>query len=158
MLLSEIRPADFELYVDWAYEKTLDTATTSNAPMTGLIRLYMLGEQLEDEVLCQKAMQQLSSRLCNCDMCILFAESNDTQRMCEVWDNVEVIWAETKAESMLRRWLVDVTIAKGREVDFEGRLGRFLQEFKDEILMNFMRQTPRFVQDNFCALVHGQVE
>lgn len=151
MLLSETRPADFNLYVDWAYERILDTATTSNTPMTGLIRLCMLGEQLEDEVLCEKAMQQLSSRLCNCDMCFLFAESNNTKSMCEVWDNVEVIWAETRAKSMLRRWLVDVTIAKGRAVDFEGRLGRFLQEFKDEVLIKLIQQTPRIDRSTFCG-------
>lgn len=68
-------------------------------------------------------------------------------------DNVEVIWAETKAGSMLRDWLVDVTIAKAYEADFKSRLERFPQESKDEILMKFMQQSSRSVRDDLCAKV-----
>lgn len=59
MLLSKIRPEDFQLYVDWTYDNTLEAATASDTPVTRLLRLYLLGKQLGDNVLCLESMDQL---------------------------------------------------------------------------------------------------
>lgn len=164
MLLGEIRPEGFELYMDWTYDNTLETATASDTPMTRLIRLYLVGEKLEDDELRRRSVERLSLPIRNCFLCKSWfyiderhprssRTSKDTmiKKMSEVWDNVGSVWPETNPESLLGKRVVDATIAKASEADFGGRLGSFPQDFKDEVLMKLILQPSKTDEnDAFC--------
>jgi hypothetical protein len=91
--LPEVEPDIFQMYADWVYSNVVAPAYPSRAGTRSLIKLYLLGDFLDDIKLRTKTME-------------LLVASVKTVNTFPSVDHIALIWNNTTAKSLLRTWML----------------------------------------------------
>jgi hypothetical protein len=134
--LPEVMAKVFQVYVDWAYTGNLilgaaATFSPGKRPTCrGLVDLYLLGDVLDDVKLRNKAMQLLNAH-------VAAHLSPGFATICHVWEN-------TPPSSILRKWMVEVTIMKLKSESFAENAGNYPADYVVQVATTLLHRTKGF--------------
>lgn len=128
--MPDVEPSTFEQYVDWAYGDVLTTSATegSRGQRRVMVELYLLGDLLDDIRFRNETMRALNSYAI-------------IEKMHPNEDAVDLIWSSTPPNSLLRKWIVDLTILRLSRKNFELSVANYPAEFVRDIALKLMQQT-----------------
>ena len=135
----------FESYINWAYSDTLVAESTVDENINMMIALYLLGDRLDDIKLRNKTLKALHS----------YASIDKRHPGART---VTEIWHGTPPSSLLRKWVVDVTISKLKRTSFENSLTSYPSEFVQELALKALQQIPTISSKEFQAKLPLYVE
>jgi hypothetical protein len=126
--LIDTEPSTFQGYMDAMYDRLSYSSEKSSRP---LIKLYILGDFLNDVKLRNRAMTLLVSL-----------------RRCPSYMSIELIWANTASGSRLRDWAMDMVRTKLGAGYFANSIQEYPAEFVQEIAVSLyvagnLRSDPR---------------
>lgn len=134
--LPEVEAEAFQSYVNWAYSDNVVAESTLGENIEMMIKLYLLGDKLEDIKLRNKALKALHSHA-------------TIDKLHPGYGNIKVIWAATPPNSLLRKWVLDVTILRLCREHFEKRLADYPSEFVRELALKSLQQIPVVTEKDF---------
>lgn len=122
ILLPQVQPDDFVIYCRWVYFNELPgSAGVQYSDLNWSFECYILGEQLDDLQLRNRAIAALSEGLCR-----LQPTLNP--------NNVSTFWARTIPGSIFRKLLVDYTLQSAFRGNVVKELTTWPSEFVQEVL------------------------
>lgn len=126
----------FESYINWAYSDTLVAESTVNDNIDMMIDLYLLGDKLEDIKLRNKTLKALHSYA---TIDLLNPNARNTTK----------IWRGTPPSSLLRTWILDLTVSRLRRKSFENNLTDYPSDFVRELALKALQQIPIMASEEF---------
>jgi hypothetical protein len=115
--LINTHPSTFQMYMDAMYNTLSYDIDASSRP---LIKLYLLGDFLDDVKLRNKAMALLM-----------------TLKRCPSCPSIKLIWANTTVGSLLRDWAMDMVRSKLGAGHFANSVKEYPAEFVQQIAVSF---------------------
>lgn len=101
-----------------------------------MIDLYLLGDKLEDIKLRNKTLKALHS----------YATIDNIHPN---YHNITEIWHSTPPSSLLRTWILDLTISRLRRKSFEDNLTDYPSDFVRELALKALQQIPIVASEKF---------
>lgn len=135
----------FESYINWAYSDTLVAESTMDRNIKMMIDLYLLGDRLEDIKLRNKTLKALHS-YATIDQ--IHPNAQDTTKL----------WHGTPPSSLLRTWVLDVTVSRLGRKSFEDNLTNYPSEFVQELALKALQKIPTIAPKEFQAKLPLYVE
>lgn len=140
--LPEAQPATFQSYCHWIYSEDLPEPTCTDesakrdklAEQKTLIKLYLLGDILDDVQLRDKATS------------VLFVAMRRQQIPPSV-GNMKLIYESTPSSSLLRKMIVDVFISRIDRSDVAQSLTYYPAEFIQEVAAAAVTSAPSWTWD-----------
>jgi hypothetical protein len=127
--LPDVETMVFQRYVDWAYCDILVSGQDISETVALSIKLYLLGDKLDDVKLRNKIMKALTSY-------------SVSERILPGIESVKLIWSNTTPSSPLRKWIIDGKILNGSRGKFEENLTNHPTELLQQLALKLMQQTP----------------
>lgn len=109
-------PATFQMYMDALYGRLVYDKEASSKP---LIKLYLLGDFLDDVKLRNRAMELLQLQKC-----------------CPSHNTIAFVWANTVPGSLIRNWITDVVIPKLNHPHFAKFIAAYPTEFVQHVAVS----------------------
>lgn len=131
--------------MDWAYSDKLAAESTVDDSIYMMIQLYLLGDKLDDKRLRNKALKALHS----------YVTIDNVQPGAT---DIKRIWRETPPSSLLRKWVIDVTILRSDRKNFKNGMAEFPSEFVQDLALKFIEQTPLITVKDFQVKLSLYVE
>ena len=110
-----------------------------------MIDLYLLGDKLEDIKLRNKTLKALHS----------YATIDNINPN---YHNITKIWHSTPPSSLLRTWILDLTISRLRRKSFEDNLTDYPSDFVRELALKALQKIPTIAPKEFQAKLPLYVE
>jgi hypothetical protein len=128
--LPDVEPKIFGRYVDWAYgDVFVAEEKGGRAIIATVIKLYLVGDVLEDVKLRNKAIRALTS----------YAVIENVSVNCS---DINLIWDRTTPTSSLRRWVLENQVLRLNRLHFEQLLEKYPAEYLQQLALKLMQQTP----------------
>jgi hypothetical protein len=143
--LPEVETMVFQRYVDWVYGDILVHGEDMDENMRELVKLYLLGDKLEDVKLRNRAIKGLGS-YCYIDRQLPGPES------------IELIWRSSTPSSPLRKWIIDSMMIRYSREAVKEHLTEWPAELMQQIAWKFMQQTPTQSDKAFQAKLPEYLE
>jgi hypothetical protein len=140
--LPEVGLDTFQMYTDWVYS---DTIVPPEPSTTALIKLYLLGDFLDDV------------RLRNATMRLLVA-SVHTYKTSPRVVSIKSIWNNTAPNSLLRSWIVDVAARYYDKATFAEHAVTFPAEFVLQVALKLLPVQHVGVTGSFLRQVSKYLE
>jgi hypothetical protein len=118
--LPTVDPATFQMYMDSVHNLKLAYDKQSSAP---LVKLYLLGNLLDDLQLRNKAMGLLCSL-----------------KVCPSPATVTLIWEHTSQESLLREWTIDIVTSRLMSACFAASVALYPAVFVQQAAVKLQQQ------------------
>ena len=124
------------MYMDWVYFSEI--ASEAKLSLTNpLVKLYLLGDMLDNRKLRNKTMQTLH------DLTHRTLGGLTPEGICHIWEN-------TSEGSMLRKWAIDFTVLRSRK-KLANDVPRYPSDFVQQIAVKLMEQTQNISAAAFLA-------
>jgi len=123
------------MYLDWAYFSEIASEETQGLTGT-LIRLYLLGDLVDDKGLRNNVMTALPTHS------LKAVKAPTPGHICRIWEN-------TAKGSMLRKWALDCILSQ-RGV-FEQDVTEYPHEFVQQAAVKLIQQTPKISSADLLA-------
>jgi hypothetical protein len=147
--LPEVEPETFQRYIDWTYRDALtycDTLDTENEIRAAMvIRLYLLGDLLDDAKLRNKTMKALMRHV----TIDLLHPSAIT---------ATVIWEKTTTGSLLRKLVVDSTVMILESRAFEEHIEEWPAGLVQQVAVRLKHQTSNMKPEELQAKLEEYLE
>lgn len=144
--LPSVEPGVFQRYLDWAYGDVVVSQATLQDNLEMSVKLYLLGDTLEDVRLRNKVLRALNSY-------------SSIDKLQPGPKSHRLIWDSTPPSSPLRRWAIDAAILRVRRENFERNLSSYPMGFVRQVaLKKLMQQKPTVAVKTFQAKLPEYIE
>jgi hypothetical protein len=143
--LPEIETMVFQRYVEWVYGDILVHGEDMGENMREMVKLYLLGDELDDVKLRNKVLKALS-------------HYRSADRLLPGLGSIDFIWSRTTPSSPLRMWIIDGMMMKYPRPWIEDNLAKYPAELMQQIALKFIQQTPHVSDKIFQAKLPEYLE
>lgn len=138
--LPTVKPAVFEMYMDWLYFGKIVNSASYATPslLDPFIHLSLLGDMVDDKNLRNKAMDALQAKAYE-------------EKVSPCPRQIHHIWENTSERSMLRKWALDIVFLRRGPNGFEENVAKYPPEFLQQIAVKAMQQAQIVSGSDFLA-------
>jgi hypothetical protein len=136
--LPEVEPDIFQMYADWAYSNVVTPAYPLRAETRSLVKLFLLGDFLDDIRLRIKTME-------------LLVASVKTVNTFPSVDSIALIWNNTTAESLLRTWMLDIVAKYSDQAAFARWTDKLPAGFVLQVALKFLPEQRCDIDPSFMT-------
>ena len=112
---------------------------------TTLIKIHLLGDVLDDIELRNQSMQKLVD---------LFKKTPPVME----FETTRLVFEQTKSQSLLRKWLIDMFVLRHNRDDFAKHVGAFPAELVQQVAVISMQQTKTISMEAFLEKTSDYLE